>query len=188
MLIVWVFENLRWPRSGVVKRRGRRKQEQGGDAALARNGFPAKKEAWVRSRSLELHERFGLSHRKLADMFNQLYSASSGVSVGRTWVRELLIKEAHEALHLQKKLKHRVPEQVPLNSVWGIDTTCVTDANKTQNIVFGIIDHGSRLNAAMQYLKRFNSWTFLGCVFLAIGEYGKPTAIKTDNHPVFHSR
>lgn len=52
----------------------------------------------------------------------------------------------------------------------------------------GIVDHGSRLNVALRWLKGFNGWTFLGCVFLAIGQFGRPVTIKTDNHAVFHSR
>ena len=83
---------------------------------------------------LTLHEHHGLSHRKLADLFNQLYFAETGVSVGRTWVRELLIKEAHRALHRQRELKHCVPARLPSNRLWGIDTTCVTDAKGGQHI------------------------------------------------------
>jgi transposase InsO family protein len=71
--------------------------------------------------------------------------------------------------------------------MWGIDTTIVTDALGTRHIVLGAIDHGSRLNLMLQQVKRFNSWTFLGCLFLAIGRFGPPAMIKTDNHPVFRS-
>ena len=110
------------------------------------------------------------------------------MSVGRTWVRELLIREAHAALHRQRELKHCVPARLPRNRMWGIDTTCVTDARGTQHIVLGAIDHGSRLNLILRRLRRFNRWTFLGCLLLAIGEFGQPEAIKTDNHPVFRSR
>jgi hypothetical protein len=151
-------------------------------------GFPHKKPDWVRDAVLALQERLELSHRKLADAFNQLYFAPTRISVGRTWVRQLLIKQAYDALHLHRELKHRVPPSMPINRVWGIDTTCVSDVSNTQHIVLGIVDHGSRLNLALRHLKRFNTWTFLGCVFLAIGQFGKPSAIKTDNHAVFHAK
>lgn len=152
------------------------------------NNHRRKKPEWVRRTVLKLHERFNLSHRKLADMFNQLYFASSGHSVGRTWVRELLIREAYAALHRQRELKHQVPPPMPINRIWAIDTTCVTDAGKTQHIVLGIVDHGARLNLALQYLERLNAYTFLSCVFWAMGKFGKPAAIKTDNHPVFRAK
>lgn len=135
-----------------------------------------------------MHERHRLSHRKLADLFNQRYFAETGMSVGRTWMRELLIKEAHAALHRQRELKHRLPVRIPGNRLWGIDTTCVTDAKGVQHIVLDVVDHGSRLNLMLRRVRRFNRWTFLGCLLLAIGEFGRPTAIKTDNHPVFRSR
>ncbi len=154
---------------------------------VATTGLRPKKAAWVRRRVLELHEHHGLSHRKLAALFNQLYFAQTGVSVGRTWVRELLMHEAHLALHRQRELKHKVPARITNNRLWGLDTTCVTDGEGVQQIVLGAIDHGSRLNLMLRHLRHLNRWTFLGALLLAFGEYGRPVAIKTDNHPVFRS-
>lgn len=108
--------------------------------------------------------------------------------MGRTWVRELLIKEAHAALHRQRELKHDLTVRIPNNRLWGVDTACVTDGRGVQHIVLGAIDHGSRLNLMLRHVRWFNRWTFLGCLFLAFGEFGWPEAIKTDNHPVFRSR
>lgn len=166
---------------------GHRRFKAESDVTVISSGLRPRKAEWVRSSVLELHELHGLSHRKLAAMFNQLYFAHTGVSVGRTWVRELLIKKAHAALHCQHALKHQVPMRVPNNRQWGIDTTCVTDHEGIQHIVLGAIDHGSRLNLMLRHLRRFNRWTFLGALLLAFGEFGRPDAIKTDNHPVFHS-
>ncbi len=81
-----------------------------------------------------------------------------------------------------------MPWPLPRNRVWGVDTTCVTGATKFQHTVLGIVDHGTRLNVALQYLERFNTFTFLGYLLLAIGKYGKPKFIKTDNHPVFRAK
>lgn len=151
-------------------------------------GFPRRKPEWVRRTILAMHARTGLSHRKLADAFNLAYFATTGESLGRTWVRDQLIKQAHEALHRQRALKHRLPDPLPVNAVWGIDTTCVRDAQGVQNTVLGIVDHGARLSVALRPLRRFNTWTLLGCLLLAFGEFGRPAAIKTDNHPVFHAK
>lgn len=52
-------------------------------------GFPQAKPLWVKSAILEMHENLHLSHRKLADLFNNLYLAETGMSVGRTRVRQL---------------------------------------------------------------------------------------------------
>ena len=156
-------------------------------ASSVRHGFPQPKPAWVKDAVLELHRELNCSHRKLADTFNRLYFAETGVSVGRTWVREFLKNQAYELLQLQKTLKHRIPLPLARNVLWGIDTTCIRDVAGRQHIVLGIIDHGSRRNLMLQHMKRFNAWTFLGYLFLAFGKYGRPKSIKTDNHAVFRS-
>lgn len=152
------------------------------------SGFPQPKPMWVKDAVLALHENSPCSHRKLADTFNRIYFADTGVSVGRTWVRETIKKHEHDQLQMQKGLKHRIPRHQERNIIWGIDTTCIRDAQGTVHLAIGIIDHGSRKCLRLHHLKRFNGWTFLGHLFLAVGKYGKPAAIRTDNHAVFHSR
>ena len=151
-------------------------------------GGNQKKPAWIRDAVLQMHAELNLSHRKLANLFNQRYFAQTGHSIGRTWVRQLLIAEAHRLLHLQKNWKHRIPTAQANNTMWGIDTTTITDAQCQQNIVLGIVDHGSRLNLLLCYLPLLNQWTFLGYLFLAIGQFDRPMAIKTDNCSVFHAK
>ena len=151
-------------------------------------GGNRKKPAWIRNAILQMHAELNLSHRKLANLFNQRYFAKTGHSIGRTWVRQLLITEAHRLRHLQKDVKHHIPAAQANNTMWGIDTTTITDTNGQQNIVLGIIDHGSRLNLLLHYVSRFNQWTFLGYLFLAIGQFDRPITIKTDNCAVFHGK
>ena len=149
----------------------------------------APKPDWVKWEVLALHEQFDLSHRKLAALFNQLHLAKTGQSVGRTYVRQLLIKEEHRRLHLQKELKHAIPAPMEKNAMWAIDTTYIVDQTSGKpQIVLGIIDCGTRMNLALRYVKRFNAWTFLTHLFLTIIKFGKPVAIKTDNCAVFHSK
>lgn len=145
--------------------------------------FPTRKPDWVRRTVLELHEHTGHSHRQLAHLFNRLYYARTGVSVGRTWVRETLKHQAYQALQKQQQCKHRIPAALPNNACWSMDMTYLQT-----HPVFGLIDSGSRLNLVLRILPRFNRWTLLGAVFLAIGRYGKPGVIKLDNHPVHHAR
>ena len=78
-------------------------------AASKPSGFPQAKPDWVRDALLALHENSQYSHRKLADLFNRIYFAHTGISVGRTWVRETIKKHEHDRLHMQKELKHRIP-------------------------------------------------------------------------------
>lgn len=146
-------------------------------------GFPLPKPDWVRRAVLDLHERHPESHRQLAHRFNRQYAARTGMRVGRTWVRELLQQHAYRALHRQRTLKHRVPPELPRNHCWGFDTTLLHVGDSAHTLA-GLLDHGTRLNLTLRPLTRFNHWTLLGLLFLAIGRYGKPAAIRLDNHPV----
>lgn len=150
--------------------------------------FPAAKPPWVREEILRLYEQTAFSHRKLANLFNQLHQARTGISVGRTWVRELLKSRAYQALHRQKELKHNLPVPLPSNWIWGLDTTSISHAEALPVIVLGMIDHGTRFATMLRRLHRLNAWTLAGCVFLAIGEFGKPMALRLDNHPVHRSK
>ena len=52
----------------------------------------------------------------------------------------------------------------------------------------GIVDHGSRVLTALRAVSCFNAWTALGVLCIAIGQWGKPVRLRTDNAAVFHSR
>lgn len=149
------------------------------------------KPVWTIEVILELKARLPkYGCRKLADEFNRLYFKRTDISVSKSWVANIL--KRYRYAQLQAKLdfrqrKHRVPPHMPKNKIWALDTTYINDIAGQQHIVFGIIDHGSRLLLSLRVLKRFNAWSALGCMFLAIGQFGRPCAIRSDNHPVFHS-
>lgn len=175
-------------RSRRLRRLRRRTRLHTAPTDAAATGFPVRKPDWVRRAVLDAYEHTGQSHRKLAKGFNRLYFARTGISVGRTWVRDLIKQQAYHALHAQHRFKHRVPQALPNNAEWGLDTTVLRDARSKTHLVLGLIDHGSRLNLMLQALPRFNTWTLLGSVFLAIGRHGKPAAIRLDNHPVHRAK
>ncbi|OEZ52861.1 integrase core domain-containing protein [Duganella sp. HH105] len=59
---------------------------------------------------------------------------------------------------------------------------------ETVHFIFGIIDHGTRLNIALVRMVEQTSEALLYQVLLAIEAYGQPRRIKTDNASVFRSR
>lgn len=61
------------------------------------------------------------------------------------------------------------------------------DHHGTPRPVFGVIDHGSRICSQLAAVANKRSWTLIGHLCLAIGQYGKPRAIRTDNEAVFCS-
>lgn len=89
---------------------------------------------------------------------------------------------------MRRKIKHARPKPVPRNRVWGLDLTGKVDTAGNLHMVFGLIDHGSRTLLRLAALPNKSSWTLLGHLFLAIGTYGKPRAVRTDNEACFTSR
>jgi putative transposase len=53
--------------------------------------------------------------------------------------------------------------------------------------ILGIVDHGSRRLLMLEAVQNKNAWTLLGRLFIAVGRYGKPKVIRTDNDAVFKS-
>jgi transposase InsO family protein len=129
-----------------------------------------------------------LGCRKLADSFNRRFNCSKQMTVGKTYVSNVIQKSQYEIQILRKNIKHRKPKPLPKNLIWGIDLTGKSDTqNKTLNI-FGIVDHGSRGNLCLRGLKNKASITLLRHLLDAIEQYGKPKVIRTDNESIFISR
>ncbi len=123
------------------------------------------------------------SCRKVAGAFNQQYGHRA--AVGKSFVADCLKKHRHELLELQREMKNRKPWPAKVNAIWAMDLTFHLDAKGRQHDALGIIDHGSRMLLRLHTVINKTSWTLLGHVCLAIGRYGKPNAICTDNEAVF---
>jgi hypothetical protein len=81
-----------------------------------------------------------------------------------------------------------VPRPIPANRRWGLDCTGKADLSGREHVILGGVDHGTRLNVALAVLRQANAWTILGHLFIAIGRFGKPNAVRTDNAAVFRSQ
>jgi putative transposase len=127
------------------------------------------------------------SCREIANTFNGLHASTSTCTVGKTFVSECLKANQYALACLRKDMRNRLPRPVPINSIWAMDLTFYTDASGKQQMVIGILDHGSRLVTCLQTLVNKRSWTLLGYLCLAIGRYGKPSRIRTDNEVIFTS-
>lgn len=132
------------------------------------------------------------SYRKLADIFNRRFARHAQVerrmTVGRTFVSDTVRKHRYEIEVMRRSLKHRVPTALSKNLVWGLDLTGKSDAAGKPHMILGLLDHGSRGLLNLTALPNKCSWTLLGYLFLAIGKYGKPRAVRTDNEACFTSR
>ena len=147
-----------------------------------------RKPDWIRNELIRLAALMSQqSRRAVGRTFNRLYAERFGVSVGSSFTCEFLKSHAVQVLRLRRELKARPPRIVPICHTWAMDLTFFTDDVKCTRASLGILDHGSRALLCLQTLVKRNSWTLLGYLCLAIGRYGKPRKLRTDNEAVFNS-
>jgi transposase InsO family protein len=126
--------------------------------------------------------------RTIADICNRRFAASRKVTVGKTFVHQILQRHGYEIQILRRSLKHTKPRNVPRNLIWGVDLTGKTDAQGSLHLLLGILDHGSRALLHLQALHNKTSRTLLACLLEVIHTHGKPKIIRTDNEAIFTSK
>ncbi len=148
-----------------------------------------RKPDWVRAEVLRLfHAMPGSGCRSLSNVFNRLHAAIDGMTVGKTWVSNLL-REHHRARDAYSSaIKHRVPDPMACNAVWGMDLTFKQDEAGDLHPILGIIDHGSRKALVLLPLQNKATITLLRALLNAMETYGKPQRLFTDNESMFRSR
>lgn len=110
------------------------------------------------------------------------------MTVGRTFVSNVLRKHAHEILLMRRTVRGRRLSAGPRNRVWGLDLTGKTDDAGRTHPVLGLVDHGTRANLSLIALRDKATVTILRALLDAIEHYGTPRALRTDNESVFTSR
>lgn len=146
---------------------------------------PRRKPEWVRQEVLRLavHLR---SCRRVADAFNRLHGQRQ--TVGHTFVHEWCRANATLIAQRRRSMRRRLPQSAPRNAVWALDLTQLPTRRDGSRLALGVIDHGSRRLLRIQCLARKCTWTLLGQLCLAIAEFGRPGAVRTDNEAMFNSR
>jgi len=129
----------------------------------------------------------GAGCRSIAHAFNRLHEGR-GMTVGKSYVNEVVRKYRYEIQVLRRKIKHKRPRPVPHNLVWGVDLTGKTDASGRLHNILGIVEHQSRACLTLASLADKASMTLLEYLIVAIKRYGKPQYIRTDNEAIFTSR
>ena len=149
------------------------------------SGYCQRKPAWVTAEVLRLKAHMGKAGcRAVAYTFNRLHK---NTRVGKTFVAEAIKHNQYQLSCIKRYIHSSAPCTVSINAVWGLDLSFKTDQNNKLNNILGIIDHGSRLAISLTTVINKRSWTILGHLCLAIGKYGKPKAIRTDNENIFNS-
>ena len=142
-----------------------------------------RKPNWVHDEVLRLAALMQSHHscRKVMVCFNRLHGNRYGVTVGKSFVAELVKKHRLQILQLRREFKTKPPRTVAVNHTWAMDLTFHTDAENRTHANLGMVDHGSRVLLCLRTLTSRNSWTLLGHLCLAIGKYGKPRKLRTEN-------
>lgn len=147
-----------------------------------------RKPDWVVRKVIQMkamHPQAGCRH--IAQTFNRIHSVSRRISVSSSYVHYTLRQHHYEMLELRRRFKRRLPPPVPINDTWAIDLTGKADAFGETHAILGILDHGSRKLVSLKTVRNNNAWSLLGHLFMAIGNFGKPAKLRSDNDAVFKS-
>lgn len=123
----------------------------------------------------------------LAHTFNRIHGVAKNTTVSKSYVAYTVRANLLAIVRLRREGKHAAPRAVARNAVWGIDITGKTDSSGKLHMIFGAIDHGTRHIVSLRVLANKSSWTLLGHLCLAIGHFGKPRTVRTDNESIFTS-
>ena len=126
--------------------------------------------------------------RKVAHTFNHLHGEKRKMTVGKSYVYNVIKQHRYDIQFLRKKIKHQRPKPLPKNLIWSMDLTQLRDSSNRAHSLFGIIDGGTRACITLRAIPNKASITLLRVLLDAVENYGKPTIIRTDNEAVFISR
>lgn len=110
------------------------------------------------------------------------------MAVSKTYVADTCCKQQYLILEARRRLKHRVPQPMPRNRVWGCDLLVKTDQNGQPHLALAILDHASRACLRLQRLSDKSSWTLLQELVQTVRRCGWPQVLRTDNEAVLVSR
>jgi len=148
--------------------------------------MPAKPE-WVRHEIIKLKAQGpDLGCRHIAMIFNRRYAAK-GMTVGKTFVSNVIRKHHYDIQVIRQKLKYRKLTAGNKNRVWGLDLTGKTDDQGQLHSILGILDHGTRANLTLDVLQNKFTATLLRALANCIEQFGRPQTLRTDNEAMFRS-
>ncbi len=146
------------------------------------------KPAWVKKRVIRLKALMPLAGcRTIAHTFNQMHQ-HKGMTVGKSYVHNIIKQHHYEIQVLRRRIKHKRPNPLPHNLIWGVDLTGKTDSTGKLHNILGIVEHQSRACLTLAALTDKTSITLLEYLIAAIKRYGKPQSVRTDNEAIFTSR
>jgi len=174
--------------SSVLRRRPRHYRRPHDSMRPAFRARP--KPPWVRREVIRLKAlmRDAGTCRAIEKTFNRRFARKKHMTVGRTFVNELIRKHRYQIELERRRIKNRKPRPMPTNLVWGLDLTGKTDMSGTTRAILAILEHASRAALWLEAIQNKSSWALIPKLIEAIRRYGKPRIIRTDNESIFASK
>ena len=173
LLLAWLFACLRTDQ----RRPGRRRTPTPTLIVATTPTYPRnqRKPEWVVTEVLRLKALTpNLGCRLIAEIFNRRHGIEYHSTVGKTFVADTLRRHKVELLRLRRELKHRVPPPMPTNQVWALDLTGKADLTGRQQLILGLIDHGSRTCLRLREIADKSSLTILQHLADVLRQFGFP--------------
>lgn len=149
-----------------------------------------RKPEWVRREIIRLKAlmREAGTCRAIEKSFNRRFAEKKNMTVGRTFVNELIRRHHYQIEQKRRSIKNAKPKAVPRHLIWGLDFTGKTTLDGTTRMVLAILEHACRATLWLEALPSKCSQTLILKLIEAIKRYGKPRIIRTDNEAVFTSK
>ena len=148
-----------------------------------------RKPAWVVDELIHLKALMPKAGcRLIADCFNRRFAAKRQVSVSKSYVAYTLRQHQYAIAEARRHIRRRQAPAGPANRTWALDLTGKQDIQGEQYAILSLLDHGTRRLLALSAVPNKSAWTLLGYLFLAIGRFCKPQAMRSDNERVFSGR
>lgn len=126
-------------------------------------------------------------HRAVADVFNRRFAETRGMTVGKTFVSNVVRKHQYQIQIVRREIKHARPRPIPLNAIWGVDLTGKADSGGSTHTMLGVVEHGARACLALQRLIDRSAAGIMLELIPLMRRFGAPRAIRSDNDAVFRS-
>jgi transposase InsO family protein len=159
------------------------------DVVVFHPSLNQRKPDWVRREIIRLRAWSpNLGCRKIADVFNRQFAVTKRMTISKSYVADVLRASGAEIVRMRRERKHRIPPTLPRHRVWAMDLSTVTDITKSQCLVLGVVDHGTRACVALRDLADKRSLTILKELIATFRRFGIPTMMRTDSEACFVSR
>jgi len=148
------------------------------------------KPPWVRQEVIRVKAlmREAGTCRAIADIFNRRFAARRKMTIGKTFVSDVIRRHRYEIEVERRRIRNAKPRPVPRNLIWALDLTGKATLDGRTHLVLAILEHASRAALWLEALQSKASWTLILKLVETIKRYGKPKAVRTDNETVFTSR